>query len=92
MYDDFEKVRKFGEDEAKRAMDQEGVDGTRIFDVANRIREILDTGTTKEIAFLQAMLEGSITMIPFVYEQTKAEEKRNEHNKDNGLGFRPERG
>lgn len=79
MYDDFGgKMRKDSEDFARRAMEEKGVDGKRIIAVSEQIREILDTGSSEEIAFLQGMLDAAMTVVPFYYATKKQLEAKGE--------------
>lgn len=76
--DNYERMRKMGEEKARQSMEELNVDPTRIFDVSAQIREILDTGSANEIGFLQAMLEAAIMVIPVYYSHAKENEKTEE--------------
>lgn len=91
MYDDYSKIREAGEDIIKREMANQGVDSARILAISHSIREVIDTGSSKEVAFLQAMLDACLTMLPYAYEQARRKDK-DHTNPNDDIGFRPERG
>lgn len=89
---EYEHMRKYGEEKAREHMQELGVDPTRIFEVSDKIRDIMDTGNANEIGFLQAMLDAALTVIPFAYGKAKENEKGHDDNDDepphNNLGFK----
>jgi hypothetical protein len=72
--DNTERLRRIGEESARRLMAEKGIDGTRIFDISSKIREVMDTADSKELAFLHGMLDAALSVLPHVYQQAKENE------------------
>jgi len=78
--DNLERIRKIGEESARRLMSEKGVNGTRIFEISSKIREVMDTANYKELSFLHGMLDAALSVLPHVYQQAK--ENESEQNDD----------